>query len=306
VSKELSADLADRLKKAHIHASGYARSPIRGAGFIVNRLSQDLIKLWATEEAKIEMHLSKKHRQAAISVHEGERTLTRRGSATIYVSKEDGTDVGSVRKAIIKTWRQHNPITVPNARRSTAVLAKTDQLKKIIERGKEAAKIHGSAHPYRITVANVPIEHRATVAAQDVHLLLGIDEVAHFICALPEKPESVTHAHEILRPKNLKNGTVRVSKAVAKKLNQHLQKNSAHWSRDLRRNGIRPSWLERRSSHFATSSLRFENKLYVIGCVLDTRSSHHEPLMLNGWHEVIRNREIVMPNSNTGRTQYWD
>jgi len=44
---------------------------------------------------------------------------------------------------------------------------------------------------------------------------------------------------------------------------------------------------------------------YAIGPIVDTRKGHHKPLMLDGWHKVMRNTEVVAKRAAAPR-RHWD
>lgn len=156
--------------------------------------------------------------------------------------------------------------------------------------------------------------------------LLGQDEDAQFISALPKRVRSVNAAHKALRPKGISEKTTRqgewffvpATRTEAKKLDAFVAQNPSN---------VEPVWLgaaddkvfnssrtwtkdepehdqETDTSHAAYTSIHMDGHLYVTGFVVDDRTpegrnSRHEPLWLEDWHRVVRNLEIQVPGMDT-------
>lgn len=68
--------------------------------------------------------------------------------------------------------------------------------------------------------------------------------------------------------------------------------------------GLASRPLEPQSSHIGLW-VRHGSHRYALGLIMDTRVGRHEPLVLAGWHEIVRNREVVSVTAQS-RQRYWD
>jgi hypothetical protein len=145
-----------------------------------------------------------------------------------------------------------------------------------------------------------------TAAESRLSLLVGMDEVAQFISALPaDIVESVDEAHDLLRgrvsPEAKRQGEwffTPVTQAEARAINGYLHTTS---------HNVNGAQLEPGSNHHASCIISVNRQRYVIGIVTDTRGTRHEPLLLPEWHRVSRNQERTVPAAMNQRTQtYWD
>jgi len=137
--------------------------------------------------------------------------------------------------------------------------------------------------------------------------LVGIDESSHFISQLPELATSVEEAHEILKPEGLGDNYLRQGEwffvpvtdpLVVEDLDDRLRR-----SLDRRRSAAFGE-MERDSSHQGIAVPAYGGR-YAIGPIIDTRKGHHKLLMLDGWHKVMRNTEVVVKQAAAPRWR-WD
>lgn len=149
----------------------------------------------------------------------------------------------------------------------------------------------------------------ASAPATDMTLLTGMDETAYFIAELPKPAMTVASAHKALRASGLRKGWKRqgewfFSPALKKDLEaiENRLSNGAHVK--TRRLDMRKPESWDATSHEALQSIVLDRtRLFVRGYVSDVRTGHHKTLHLDGWHEVLRNREIESPRR---RARVWD
>lgn len=315
MSRLKSQEVADVVETSGATASGYARSPVSGANFIANIHRQEL-KFWVGKDAEAEVLPDKSHTQAVLNVVEPEREMTNHRLGTIYLDPTSKTakdwDMDKLLKTATKDARRSNSIVSPvaGAKGSVEMLTDASQLEKnVLEAFGVKKKSDVLSEVYGRHVSFEVLDKMA-VPESSMSLLVGIDEIAHFICALPKSANSVDDAHELLRPRNVKKGTPRQGefffKPVTDRILARLEKaflegRGLKWNEPLEMRGWVPS------THRGDLVLRSNGKSYVKGAIRDGREGRHEPLMLDTWHEVVRNREIEMPQQQTqSRTQYWD
>lgn len=314
MSIKLSEEVASKLSGAGMTGKNYRRNPVSGSGFIINSTTKgDHVRVWRTKDADIDIKTDKDHTQAVLAVDEKARILERKQEQSIYIGRHELREGNEkeILKKIKERARRHNPLFGVGGRRSTTVTTPKADMDKLIAK---AIKDQTFGKKVKMT-------HKLKSPAQAMSILTGIDETAHFICMLPKRAESVEHAHDILRPSRVAKGTKRqgefffrpasktISNKIEKALPGKMENKRNSWM--VRRNVSAitlPSarFLERSSSHFAICALTYDEKLYVTGQVMDLRSTRHDPLVLEGWHEVVRNTEIPAPRSFSGRQAYWD
>lgn len=178
----------------------------------------------------------------------------------------------------------------------------------------------------------------AKVPSMDMYVLAGYDEKALFICELPEAVASIEEAHDALMPKEAKKASsykrqgewffVPVSDDEESRINNLLTKADFDNARvitsfggltTVKVNGPKGTKLElssgpieEQSSHIAASLLSVTSgkstSVYASGLISDRRTNHHRPLVLNRWHRVYRNLEVVrnLDDMNSQRRRYWD
>jgi hypothetical protein len=126
------------------------------------------------------------------------------------------------------------------------------------------------------------------------HLLMGIDEMTHFICPLPHPARSVAHAHQMLRPKGVTAKTPRQgewfflppTKEELSQIHKLIQDSPG---------SIKPERLQSGAlTHVVKSSVRIGRDLFARGYVTDRRQGHHHIKHLPGWRKVLKNQEGIL------------
>jgi len=302
-SREFAEEIATN---ANFNCSGYSRNPLVGSNFILNNLHGKEVKLWKTPIAEVETFTDKGNKQAVFNIFEEKRVLTKTTKETMYTSHlEEYLSLSEVdfKKKINSLWIHHNPITTftPGAKSTSSVSLTKEELK---------AKVKRSESRYDYVL--VPVNHKVVVPKTELTVLAGIDETQHFICALSEKATSVAHAHKLLRPQGLKGSTKRQGEWFFEPC---FIKNCRELDQRLMSDLTGPKYkrtinvlLERDSTHEAQLLVRIGNETFVRGEINDHRKGRHHPLVLEDWHKVVRNNEVVIPFEEQlrGRARYWD
>lgn len=277
--QEKSKKLASKLSTYGMNVSEYSRSPAGGKMvFIISpSVSGDQIRLWAGERSKINVVGDKDWRQAVLQVDEEKRTIVREFK---YSARSDWEAKARAEREL------ENLFVVPGrARTSSKIIGTTKQLKTT-----EYLQYH--------------VEAKLTIPRSSVNLLVGMDETAHFVAALPKRVDSVKEAHEILKPEDLpENNVVRQGEWFFEPVDNETYE-KLEMLVELNPNLLGEKVMERNSTHKAKQGIYIKNDLYVIGYIIDTRKDRHDPIYLGDWHRVVRNKEISMPR--TTRTRYWD
>jgi hypothetical protein len=124
MSQKVSKELAKELAETGMKAKAYARSPVAGAGFIINQ-SNNQIRTWAIEGSEIEVAgKSKRHRQAALTVVEGPRKLEANRWHSLLLDKTrifQATKDNDLMELVQKEAKTLNPLQIPNGRRKTTI-----------------------------------------------------------------------------------------------------------------------------------------------------------------------------------------
>ncbi len=154
----------------------------------------------------------------------------------------------------------------------------------------------------------------ASVPAFDISFLIGYDEEKCFVCQLPGHATSITAAHNSLRPDTVPAGSPRHGEwffvpvsddklwnALTDYVNDHL---GYHIKEHVINGNVE---LESGSTH-RSSMVTYNGRKYAFGTVKDTRNKRHANIELEGWHEVVRNLEVIVTpaQSQTQRRQNWD
>lgn len=350
-----SNEVAEKLRAAGMNASPYMRAPAGAEAFIVGNQNAQMIKVWAPEHVKPDIKVDKKRNQAVLNVHEDERTITNvvRSSATIFFPDNEDWTRTKVKQRLkdlrIKELRPvDSPVQVENVKSTRRKVAWTDSgLEKTVgevwsgvnhrQQYISVREGYGTGTYDRGYTAHVwvPVEVTVVAGETDISLLVGIDETTHFVAMLPKKADSVTEAHEILKPRNLgkefvrqgewfftpvKNAklrstldriyeeqkTVRWERVNVRLFNDTVrrtfsERNSSFTSRNrlLRMfTSDGDARLEESSSHASQMRVDHGGKVYVKGKISDTRTFHHKDVILDDWHTLRRNREITIPETN--------
>jgi len=305
--KVISKKISDQLNKADINASEFKRTPLKGINFtLASTIKGDNIKVYANDTIEYDLHTNKRHKQAVLNIEEEARNIDVKvpipENIYIHHSTIYDDDRSSLNNDLRRALREHNRLLIPNSKISIKI--KEDYVNRIIKECKSHVwnDIRPKSNEYEFTIK---------APKQVNHLLCGIDETAHFICALPEEAKSVKEAHEMLRPKGIPDNALRqgewfifpaTSKEI-KKIEEYVQETNPYstlFSFDF-------SHLEENSSHRASTKIILDNKIYAIGIISDIRKGRHKDLVLSSWHRIVRNREIpVVQNNVKQKSQYWD
>lgn len=283
------------LEKAGLNIQPYRRGPFGSGVFSIAKTpSGDGLRVWVPESADIDLYTDKRKKQAVISVLEKAREV--RNNIRIWEIKRDwdkyiGKDVGKISwdalsedaKEYFSQYMTHGTnIYVPNSRFVPSSLA--------IE------------HLYSDNASTIVYIYGVSKAKRNRNtFLIGQDEEKHFVSVLRKRVYSVDEAHESLRPKGLSKNAIRqgewffdpVTKKKERELKKLLQNKNFHFAALEGEHSWRP---RNRSSHRAMILTEGRDK-YVYGPVIDSRKGYHAPLLLDGFHKVVRNREVKVEPS---------
>lgn len=310
---EANMGLIEELGKTGITASFYSRPPDKKHIFTIGKQSgvPGTIMLWpGSRETEITVVPDKKLHQAVLKVHEPKHTLTFTYTIWHFLSISHGEALQTA-----ADWLGSGPASDYWA---GAILPKGTHYR-FAPRSKWVTKM--GKNDTRLKTA-IPII--ATVPATTQYFLVGRDELAQFVCALPKEAKTVEEAHKILRPKGVPEGSLRQGEfffvpvtAKHKKTLQALEKENPK----IGKCSWEPNRLEPNSSHRAERRLvlvsgKVENlnnfqisrlgsqeyKTLVKGKITDNKTGHHSPLVLDDWHYAIRNTELQAPP----KARRWD
>lgn len=281
--------LKEKLESVGITVKEYARGPLGKDNFAIN-ISGDKIRFWKGA-AEIKIRTNKRKRQCLLTVFEKARVVKEK------ITRESFHDVSTKYKTIkealeaisVHSWNSR--LSVPNSTFHVVGFKQsnfTDYNSNLVKNG-------------RIVY---DIEHRTKDTTTT--FLVGYDESSSnkpFICQLKDNPDSFADAYQSLLPKGvtLKDGHKRQGEwffnPVGEKLTRELNSlvNKAKWRT-----------MDYTGGYTGTSShrsliVRHKSKNYAFGVVKENRKGRHEDLILNGWHEVLRNNEKEQDNVTT-----WD
>lgn len=307
-----TAKVRNELKKANIPA--VVRTSTNGNIEVFTiEINEKKLRLWSGI-ADIEVLVSKPQRQAVINVVEAERVVTEEVNLRSIRKHRVGLEpkeklhvTTKLRDMLIDNF----PIVFPNP----------DVVKFRVTELKEVKRTDGLKVEPQDAYYNFTAKVTATVPASTQSFLVGYDEHDLFISMLPSKPSSVKHAHELLRPPGVGKDAIRqgefffqpVNKTVGEYLDRLIAKrpdfiDDASYPIE-RQNG-------QESTHYCVMVTPpgkvYRGKQFTIGWVTDRRSrgyrkpaeSHHDPLFLTDWHEIIPNLEIEPPSSVSGRQTF--
>jgi hypothetical protein len=286
------SEVVEKLLEADIDADDYARGPLGNHVFGIGMLRQNdgIIKVWQPKTSDASVYPDKEFRQAVIEVNEGDRIIK---SKSVFLRINYRYDF-QTKKYIAPTLEDARDRVRNHAEGSVFIPGRrSTRIKNLrwVEQNKEDKGFWVEAD----------VEMRAPASRQT--FLVGFDTHYHFVAALRNPVKSVRGAHRELRPAGLKPGYLRqgewffnpISKSLAQRIDEYAFSNPGR---------IYAKPFESRSSHAGKQIVHFEEKMYVVGYVTDSRRGHHEPLYLPEWHEVIRNNEIHVRPTSTRR--YWD
>jgi len=284
----MTSNLVESLKKLGIKAQPYKKPPSGKDVFVISIMPKPPEGIIQVNQglAKVEIHGSKKLRQAVITVTEEPRVVTRAVKSVwnAYVLSSPPPTVNEAKR----TLRVNFGISMPGVPRWSFAGVKWEKRK----------GLNGFVVTGKVTARS----GKRTVST----FLLGVDESHNFISPLKKKASSIEEAHKQLKPK-VRAGTLRqgewffepLVKAEATAIDKIVVADSRK---------IKPAVLGA-STHRALTTTRIITKgrgkgakrkpgtttLYARGFVVDNRKGHHKALWLPTWCKVVRNNEIPMP-----------
>jgi hypothetical protein len=296
----------EKMEDAGVAIQAYKRKPafINKDTFVLNNNRREKkLYIWPGI-ADIEVATSKRHKQAVLNVTEKARKVTQnyRIGGDYF---GDNTHVKDVAPKVTLRLQQRAedsfPIVFPD---EATVTYKVDSIL-------DVTGDWDRTEQFDVTVT-------ASVSETQQAFLVGTDETELFVSMLPKQVKSVADAHEVLKPKGLREGWLRQGEfffnpptdAVREKLDKHLAAHPDVLDEVTALQKDDGSGWNDDSSHYA-NTLEYEGKTYAIGFVTDreftgwgtrAKARHHEPLWLNDWYEVLLNRELPAPESATN----WD
>jgi hypothetical protein len=281
------------LRDAGIVAEDYSRGPLGNGIFaiaVIPKGPEGTIKFWPGI-ADVKTYPDAKYRQAVINSVEGNRKIERR-----------------INFRAINSYMTLPQQALQDFRAKVSLPLKTKCQVKDVQKNTDSSKDSGYI---AMIEASTPYSNQT--------LLLGFDEKYHFICGLPESVKSVERAHEVLKPKGLRGDWIRQGEwffvPVSQKIETKLEKiamerpdrivdRNLDWKPSNRRSYWGRNLLD---NHFALQTIVENNNLFVKGYVYGgerINPLHHVGKFLEGWHRVIKNREIVAIIG--GSTRVWD
>lgn len=289
-------ELGERMSDGNIPYEPYKRAPLT-TGVAALTITDGAIRFWPGNADVKVSDPNKDHRQIVLRVDERKRVLTCNYTVNLRWERHFSNSDGEISEESMRRLRleaqRFFPVHLP--RRTFENISISDIQ---IRNGNRIEQFRASA------TVNAP--------GSDQSFLVGMDETAPFVAPLRNHPKTVTAAHASLRPAGvpataLRQGefffvpaTRREQKEIQERLeNFHGTRVSPWQNGGYIGMGFRP--IENGSSHHAMT-VSVGRTRFAVGPVLDTRSQHHAPLMLDGWHRVVRNNEMVMRGAQTRNT----
>lgn len=304
-------NMIEELKKVGIRAAAYKRPPIGRGVFAMTILPTHREGVVTVNQGKavVQVHGNKKLRQAAVSVCEPPRIVTRK----VTVSRRY-KDRPTLRMAT-NTLKTNFPVIMPS-RVHWSVTNLTFTMKDLtpreveINNQRKMQPLYGGI-PGGIT-AITPIWIitgivTARVGKETVnHFLIGIDETRNFIAPLPRKATSVMMARRMLKPaKEMRRKAVRQGEwffiPATREMASKLEKIATEQSSKVK------SMQLGKTTHTAKSAIVIKGPkprkrkgkkqgnrpltIYARGYITDARRGHHRSLFLPKWSQVVRNKE---------------
>ena len=308
--KERTTELCEQFAEAGVDARPYSHQPV-GRDVFTAGMHLNIARLW-NGTAETDLRTDKRRRQGVLNVAEGARTVEHTFSLGSWPTKAVETPHPSPQSMTqgpngeliyyfqttpralpadkqLKTMATSQfPVHIPGAKLSVQKINKTER------------DLRGESH------TDVTATVRATVEATITSMLVGWDETAQFIAALPTRADSVKEAHDLLRgdvPLNARRQgewffvpiTEQERELVLRRLGTHGLDLNDSWN----------PGLESGSTHTAPCRVSVNGQRYAIGAVVDRRKGHHAPLILKDWHRIVRNAEIAVTRM-ARRQRYWD
>lgn len=304
-------NLVSELKKYGIRAANYKRPPTGGDVFALTILPKHKEGVVTVNQgqARVQVYGNKKMRQAAVTVNEPPRVVTKKMSVVIH-SKEKPK-----KHHVLGRMKDSFPVIMPSGTR-WSLTNLTLKLRPFTDADRNENKSRGfyglSERPPKWDAAG---EVTATVGKLTVHhFLIGIDETRNFIAPLSRKATSVMMAHRMLKPvKEMRRSALRQGEwffiPATRDMVRTLEKIATDQSRRLKtiRLGSTTHTAQTAVS-IPGAKLRGKKRLkgmrrgirrspatiYARGYITDSRKGHHRSLFLPKWTKVVRNKEAVI------------
>lgn len=313
IAVEATAATVSKLKAFGITAEPYKAAPLNSetTGINLNRGGTKL-RLWIGSNTQLRIAGSKRHRQAVLWVDEPARTVST--ARMVQLSSWQLDLFASIeRKRVSKKekreqylstlhseyWDVHHVnVGYEVSHRSVRVSVSDNDLDKLVEFVKAGKNKDGFWPDY----FKIRVEWRIRVRKTSNTMLLGYDEERMFVCMLPERVDTVPQAHEALKPEGWNKTWRRHGEFFLKPVSPDLE---TELTVELARKGEKyrhrhnDMGLEPYSTHTADAMLKRGRTRYVIGTVRDSRRGRHADIELLSWHEVVRNREVVVSGLRT-------
>jgi hypothetical protein len=286
-------NLIEKLKKYNIRAKAYSKPPAGKDVFVIS-IKPDHPEgtiLINQGNAKIQVRGDAAQRQAAITVREQGRVVTRKVTKGHYSRIEPGPQ--EQKRILINAF----PTVMPSGTKWTV---KDIKMNKVVQPPSSVATDStNQPQTWRITGIVTARVIRRTV----MHFLVGMDETHHFVSPLSKHARSVLHAHGMLRPLAAKRKMGKGAKRQGEWFFVKLTKEELAEVEKIAENQSRIQDRQLgKTTHRAKSAVRGKKGIiYAIGLIADTRRGRHEHLWLSTWHKVVRNKEAKMKASSEQR-----
>jgi hypothetical protein len=279
-----TSNVVEALKKFGIRTQPYAKPPVTKDVFVLSILPKGAEGTIAIHQgaAQVDIHGSKVERQAVLTVVERGRVVTRKVTTTRFQDEKPTMEMaqGSLSRAF--------PIQM-----GSDVKWSFSNIK--IEENTKRRPDRKDVKNWRITGTVTGSVGKRTTN----NFLVGVDESHNFVAPLPRKAKSVHDAHMLLKPKDLRPGTLRQGEWFFEPCSKT---ECAEFDKIVGEKGnTRVQEIELgQSTHVVKSGMRVDNVIYAIGFVTDKRHGRHAALFLPKWHKAVRNKEIPMPRRRAG------
>lgn len=281
-------NVVKEIQKLGLKADNYQRPPLHKDLFTTT-IQRKTHRFWVPDADKVEIATSKKHRQAVINVEDGNAPVEEKIERT-YIHL-DKFAAGYLEKEL----RRNSKINIPNS---------------FMEVSNEKQRIEGKGKDRKLIISGTILHTPDNEMPKDISMLVGIDETTNFVALLPERVKSVSDAHDLLKPDELrgKKGVLRQGEWFFEPLSteQHKQLVQEMSNRNYDMEYEYPMEIESfHSAQIALVDYSLENDTptYVMGEISDSRGRRHKSLYLTSFHRVVRNTELVSDNVNADT---WD
>lgn len=307
-------NLVKELKRFGIRAANYVRPPVGADVFaltILPRHKEGVVTV-NQGQAKVQVFGNKKIRQAAVTVNEPPRVVTR--DVTDFPIRSKRITMGRARSIL----KSNFPVIVPHKSKWEVSNIKITRV---------------PGNPPLDSFWKITGTVTARVGKKTVnHFLIGIDETRNFVAPLPRKATSVQMAHRMLKPvKEMRRQANRQGEfffVPARRAEIKLLEKIATETP----NRMKEMPLEKGKTHIAKTAIvilgpkarpkkgkrgkirrgKRSQTTFARGYIVDTRKGHHKSIFLPKWNKVVRNKEVeikVSPQQRKAarrRRQTWD